>query len=194
MARWMPNCTRFRICGTVTSTLFCPRPHPHQSFFDRRHISFFPTQFWPAASTIVLLETLIYKKQDLLKTASVKHDDNGWFLKGSVSWEDKWKRRRRILNVLWSTVAYAFTSVGCKVDRQKFFKFNRFQKHTQQFVSCQQHKKRQYSWKYFASFVLGRGDLRNWLVTLRTYLARLLSYSAGTPDLFCAEAVRLLSQ
>ena len=26
--------------------------------------------------------------------------------------------------------------------------FNRFQKHTQQFVSCQQHKKRQYSWKY----------------------------------------------
>lgn len=120
---WMPNCTRFRICGTVTWTLFCPRPHPHQSFFDRRHISFFPTQFCPAASTIVLLETLIYKKQDLLKTASVKHDDNGWFLKGSVSWEDKWKRRRRILNVLWSTVAYAFTSVGCKVDRQKFFKF-----------------------------------------------------------------------
>ena len=149
MARWMPNCTRFRICGTVTSTLFCPRPHPHQSFFDRRHISFFPTQFCPAASTIVLLETLIYKKQDLLKTASVKHDDNGWFLKGSVSWEDKWKRRRRILNVLWSTVAYAFTSVGCKVDRQKFFKFNRFQKHTQQFVSCQKHKKTSVQLKIF---------------------------------------------
>ena len=112
---WLVDCPIARVFEFVEQLhrLSFARPHPHQSVFDRRHISFFPTQFCPAASTIVLLKTLIYKKQDLSKTASVKRDDNGWFLKGSVSWEDKWKRRRRILNVLWSTVAYAFTSVGC---------------------------------------------------------------------------------
>lgn len=123
---WLVECPIARVFEFVEQLhrlSFVQGPIHTRAFSIEDTSFFFPTQFCPAASTIVLLETLIYKKQDLLKTASVKHDDNGWFLKGSVSWEDKWKRRRRILNVLWSTVAYAFTSVGCKVDRQKFFKF-----------------------------------------------------------------------
>lgn len=113
---WLVECPIARVFEFVEQLhrlSFVQGPIHTRAFSIEDTSVFFPTQFCPAASTIVLLKTLIYKKQDLSKTASVKRDDNGWFLKGSVSWEDKWKRRRRILNILWSTVAYAFTSVGC---------------------------------------------------------------------------------